>query len=221
MIPRACRDRLYPTAEQEQPLHRTLGCVRLVCDRALNLRTEAWNQRQERVRDDRTSRMLTQRKKRGGLNCSNEVGCVPLQPGLRNLPTAFANVWAGRAKSPRFKQKRNGSSEDINQLQRFHKRSVPHQKNDRWVGASRLALERSRADRSLRLARRRFPIARSIRTRMKLAIQSSCPSYLIPVSFLASVSRTRSKANSSERSGLRIRNWQAVERLARWRDRIV
>jgi putative transposase len=45
----AFRYRVYPTPEQETLLRRTLGCVRLVYNRALNARTEAWYERQEKV----------------------------------------------------------------------------------------------------------------------------------------------------------------------------
>ena len=40
--------RFYPTPEQESLLRRTLGCVRLVYNKALHLRTQAWYERQER-----------------------------------------------------------------------------------------------------------------------------------------------------------------------------
>jgi putative transposase len=43
----------------------------------------------------------------------NEVSCVPLQQGLRHLQKAFANFWAGRAKYPNFKKKRNGGSAEF------------------------------------------------------------------------------------------------------------
>ncbi|TRU54909.1 MAG: transposase, partial [Microcystis aeruginosa Ma_QC_C_20070823_S13] len=41
--------RFYPTPEQESLLRRTLGCVRLVYNKALHERTQAWYERQERV----------------------------------------------------------------------------------------------------------------------------------------------------------------------------
>ncbi len=41
--------RFYPTPTQESLLRRTLGCVRLVYNKALHVRTQAWYERQERV----------------------------------------------------------------------------------------------------------------------------------------------------------------------------
>ena len=42
MKERAYRFRFYPTTEQENLLRRTMGCVRLVYNKALAVRTEAW-----------------------------------------------------------------------------------------------------------------------------------------------------------------------------------
>ncbi|NEO33811.1 MAG: IS200/IS605 family element transposase accessory protein TnpB [Symploca sp. SIO3C6] len=108
MTQRAYRYRLYPTAEQESLLRRTLGCVRLVYNKALGLRTEAWYERQQRIDYKQSSNLLTQWKKQEDLDFLNEVSCVPLQQCLRHLQKAFTNFWAKRAKYPRFKKKRNG-----------------------------------------------------------------------------------------------------------------
>ncbi len=113
MTQRAYRYRFYPTEEQEQLLRRTLGCVRLVYNKALHSRTEAWYEQQERVGYSETSGMLTTWKKQEDLQFLNEVSCVPLQQGLRHLQKAFANFWAGRAKYPNFKKKRSGGSAEF------------------------------------------------------------------------------------------------------------
>jgi len=105
--------RFYPTPEQESLLRRTLGCVRLVYNKALQVRTQAWYERQDRVGYNQTSSMLTQWKKEQELDFLNEVSCVPLQQGLRHLQTAFVNFFAGRAQYPNFKKKRNGGSAEF------------------------------------------------------------------------------------------------------------
>jgi putative transposase len=110
---KAFRYRFYPTPEQESLLRRTLGCVRLVYNKALHERTQAWYERQERVGYPETSTMLTQWKKQEELDFLNEVSCVPMQQGLRHLQTAFTNFFAGRAKYPNFKKKRNGGSAEF------------------------------------------------------------------------------------------------------------
>lgn len=109
----AYRYRFYPTEEQETLLRRTMGCARLVYNRALAARTEGWYERQERIGYADTSTMLTQWKKLDDLQFLNEVSCVPLQQGLRHLQKAFANFWAGTAKYPNFKKKHNGGSAEF------------------------------------------------------------------------------------------------------------
>jgi putative transposase len=113
MREKAYRYRFYPTTEQEQLLRRTMGCVRLVYNKALHTRTEAWYERQDRVDYKQTSGMLTQWKKQEDLQFLNEVSSVPLQQGLRNLQKAFTNFWAGRARYPNFKKKRSGGSAEF------------------------------------------------------------------------------------------------------------
>ena len=113
MRSRAYKYRFYPTAEQESLLRRTMGCVRLVYNKALATRTEAWYERQERVDYKQTSSLLTGWKKTGELDFLNEVSCVPLQQCLRHLQKAFANFWGKRAKYPRFKKKRKGGSAEF------------------------------------------------------------------------------------------------------------
>ena len=113
MAQKAFRYRFYPTAEQEQLLRRTMGCTRLVYNKALAARTEAWYERQERVGYKETSAMLTGWKKEDDLSFLNEVSCVPLQQGLRHLQKAFTNFFAGRAKYPNFKKKHHGGSAEF------------------------------------------------------------------------------------------------------------
>ncbi|MGK7947340.1 MAG: RNA-guided endonuclease InsQ/TnpB family protein [Xenococcaceae cyanobacterium] len=113
MVERAYRYRFYPTTEQEDLLRRTMGCVRLVYNKALAKRTEAWYERQERIQYKETSSLLTSWKKTEDLSFLNEVSCVPLQQCLRHLQKAFANFWGKRAKYPRFKKKRSGGSAEF------------------------------------------------------------------------------------------------------------
>ena len=110
---KAYRYRFYPTTEQESLLRRTMGCARLVYNKALAARTEAWYERQERIDFVKTSSMLTGWKKQEDLDFLNEVSSVPLQQGLRNLQKAFTNFWAGRAKYPNFKKKHSGGSAEF------------------------------------------------------------------------------------------------------------
>src|SRR6476660_1328467 len=105
-VKRAFRYRFYPSPGQAAELSRTFGCVRLVYNRALAARTEAWTLRQERVNYNTTSAMLTAWKKTEELAFLNEVSCVPLQQALRHLQVAFTNFFARRARYPTFKSKK-------------------------------------------------------------------------------------------------------------------
>ena len=113
MMQRAFKYRFYPTPEQQALLKRTMGCARLVYNRALAARTEAWYERQERVGYSETSTMLTSWKKQEDLQFLNEVSCVPLQQGLRHLQSAFTNFFGGRAEYPNFKKKHHGGSAEF------------------------------------------------------------------------------------------------------------
>ncbi len=113
MVEKAYKFRFYPTPEQENLLRRTLGCVRLIYNKALAVRTQAWYEKQERVSYKQTSAMLTNWKKQEDLDFLTEVSSVPLQQSLRHLQTAFTNFFSGRAKYPNFKKKRNGGSSEF------------------------------------------------------------------------------------------------------------
>ncbi|MBD2004687.1 MULTISPECIES: RNA-guided endonuclease InsQ/TnpB family protein [Cyanophyceae] len=110
---KAFKYRFYPTPEQETLLRRTIGCTRLVYNRALALRTEAWYEHKKRVGYNETSAMLTEWKKDENLVFLHEVSCVPLQQGLRHLQKAFSNFFEGRTKYPTFKKKRNGGNAEF------------------------------------------------------------------------------------------------------------
>ena len=102
---RAYRFRFYPTCEQAMTLARTFGCVRVVYNHMLALRSTAWTERQDRLGYHATSAALTALKKTPEHCWLSEVNSVPLQQTLRHLQTAFVNFFARRAGYPRFKRK--------------------------------------------------------------------------------------------------------------------
>lgn len=104
-IKRAYRFRFYPTPEQETLLAQTFGCVRVVYNHMLRLRSEAWEQRQERMGYNDSSASLTLLKKQPEYAWLNDVSSVPLQQALRHLQTAFGNFFAKRGCYPQFKRK--------------------------------------------------------------------------------------------------------------------
>lgn len=78
-VRRAYRFRFYPTPQQEELLRRTLGCARLVYNKALALRSESWTCDRRNVTFKDTSRLLTEWKRDENLGFLNDVSCVPLQ----------------------------------------------------------------------------------------------------------------------------------------------
>ena len=106
MVKRAYKYRFYPTPAQAQELARTFGCVRKVWNLALDARTTAWYQRQQRVGYVQTSALLTEWKRSEDLAFLNEVSWVPLQQALRHLQGAFAAFWDKRARYPKFKSRK-------------------------------------------------------------------------------------------------------------------
>ncbi|WP_017609233.1 RNA-guided endonuclease InsQ/TnpB family protein [Nocardiopsis xinjiangensis] len=103
----AYKCRAYPDPEQAAQLGRTFGCVRLVWNKTLSARQDAYRQRGEKTSYKATDAALTGWKRGQDLAFLSEVSSVPLQQTLRHQHTAFANFFAGRAKYPRFKS-RNG-----------------------------------------------------------------------------------------------------------------
>lgn len=112
MTYRAFKYRFYPTSTQEILLRRTFGCVRLVFNKALALRSNAWKNEKIRIGHFDLDKALTAWKKEDELRFLNEVSCVPLQQALRHLDKAFTNFFAKRSGYPKFKHKCNeGSAE--------------------------------------------------------------------------------------------------------------
>ena len=97
---------LLPVAAQAAELARTFGCVRKVWNLALDARTTAWYQRQQRVGYVQSSAMLTEWKRSEDLAFLAEVSSVPLQQTLRHLQGAFAAFWDKRARYPQFKSRK-------------------------------------------------------------------------------------------------------------------
>ena len=108
--PRAYRYRCYPTPAQAAVLARTFGCARFVFNWALQVRSDAYQERQERPSYQDTSAALTTLKQQPETAWLTEVASVPLQQSLRHLDTAFRAFFAHRARYPRFKKKRGKQS---------------------------------------------------------------------------------------------------------------
>lgn len=106
LIHRAYKYRIYPTAQQARLFNQTIGCARLIYNKALAERTRAWTQEQRRVSYEDTAKMLTAWKKDPELAFLKDVSNIALQQSLRHLQSAFVKFWGKSAKYPTFKSKK-------------------------------------------------------------------------------------------------------------------
>lgn len=98
--------RIYPTKEQKSLINQTFGCCRLVYNKGLAMRNEAY-QNGRKVGYVQTSAMLTDLKKTDEFAFLRIVDSVALQQALRDLDCAFTNFFQKRASYPVFKSKHN------------------------------------------------------------------------------------------------------------------
>ena len=107
----------YPDKEQINLIEQTFGCCRLIYNRGLAMRDEAYADGQ-RVGYNQTSAMLTGLKRSEEFAFLRAVDSIALQQALRDLDRGFTNFYQKRAKHPVFRSKRNSrqSYRTVNQM---------------------------------------------------------------------------------------------------------
>jgi len=98
--------RIYPNREQQNLINQTLGCCRLVYNKGLAMRNEAYKNG-NKIGYTQTSAMLTELKKDDDFSFLRDVDSIALQQSLRDLDRSFVNFFAKRAAHPAFKSKHN------------------------------------------------------------------------------------------------------------------
>ena len=96
--------RAYPNKEQQNLINQTLGCCRLIYNKGLAMRDEAYKNGLK-VGYSQTSAMLTDLKKHDDFAFLKEVDSIALQQALRDLDRGYVNFFQKRAKHPQFKSK--------------------------------------------------------------------------------------------------------------------
>ena len=96
--------RAYPNKEQQNLINQTLGCCRLIYNKGLAMRDEAYKNGLK-VGYSQTSAMMTDLKKHDDFAFLKEVDSIALQQALRDLDRGFVNFFQKRAKHPQFKSK--------------------------------------------------------------------------------------------------------------------
>lgn len=97
--------RIYPNKEQQQLIEQTFGCCRLVYNKALAYRKEAYDERQEKIGYKQTSAMLTDLKNQEEFSFLRDVDSIALQQALRDLDMSYSRFFKKIAKYPRFRKK--------------------------------------------------------------------------------------------------------------------
>ena len=88
--------RIYPNREQQNLINQTLGCCRLVYNRGLAMRKEAF-ENGSKIGYSQTSAMLTELKKSDDFAFLKAVDSIALQQSLRDLDRGFVNFFQKRA----------------------------------------------------------------------------------------------------------------------------
>ena len=98
--------RAYPNIMQQDLINQTLGCCRLIYNKGLAMRSDAFINGQKCSYTD-TSAMLTDLKKQNDYAFLKDVDSIALQQSLRDLDRGFKNFYDKRASHPQFKSKHN------------------------------------------------------------------------------------------------------------------
>lgn len=108
--------RIYPNREQQNLINQTLGCCRLIYNKGLAMREDAFKN-SNKIGYSQTSAMLTDLKKSEDFAFLKAVDSIALQQSLRDLDRGFINFFQKRASHPAFKSKHNNhqSYRTINQ----------------------------------------------------------------------------------------------------------
>jgi len=105
IINRSYRYRFYPTNEQKIQLSYEFGCSRFVYNHFLKERTDAYDEKKEKINYCKTSELLTELKNNEKYCWLKDVSSITLQQSLRDLDKAFTNFFARRARYPKFKKR--------------------------------------------------------------------------------------------------------------------
>ncbi len=98
--------RIYPNREQQNLINQILGCCRLIYNKGLAMRKEAYG-KGSKTGYSQTSAMLTELKKCEDFAFLKVVDSIALQQSLRDLDRGFVNFFQKRAAHPIFKSKHN------------------------------------------------------------------------------------------------------------------
>ncbi len=116
MMQKGVKFRIYPNREQQNVINQILGCCRLVYNKGLAMREDAYKSG-NKIGYSRTSAMLTDLKRNENFVFLKAADSIALQQSLRDLDRGYVNFFQKRAAHPAFKSKHNNhqSYRTINQ----------------------------------------------------------------------------------------------------------
>ena len=101
---RAYRYRIYPNEEQKVLMAKTFGCVRVVYNWALDVKSTLWKENKESIGSvTLINRMRSELK--AEKQWLGEVNSQALQTSIRNMDTAYTNFFKHGARFPNFKNR--------------------------------------------------------------------------------------------------------------------
>ena len=103
---KAYKFRIYPNQEQQVLLAKTFGCVRLVYNHYLDMKTKTYEESGKSISYTKCAADLVDLKKEKPF--LKEIDSIALQQALRHLDTAFQNFFRDKKVGyPKFKSKKN------------------------------------------------------------------------------------------------------------------
>lgn len=114
MANKAYTFRIYPTKEQEQLLMKTFGCVRFIYNKMLAERKETYEKFKDNKELLKKQKFPTPAKYKKEFEWLQEVDSLALANAQMNLQNSYNNFFAGRAKFPKFKSRKEKQSYTTN-----------------------------------------------------------------------------------------------------------
>ncbi|MCP3775186.1 transposase [Paenibacillus sp. MZ04-78.2] len=111
---KAYKFRLYPTAQQEQLLSKTFGCVRFVYNKMLAERKETYEQFKDDPDALKKQKLPTPAKYKSEHPWLKEVDSLALANAQLHLQKAYQNFFSRRAEFPKFKSRKAKQSYTTN-----------------------------------------------------------------------------------------------------------
>ena len=107
---KAFKYRMYPTDDQKVLLAKTFGCVRVVYNKSLELKTALYQTEKKGISTFELINRMAKWKQEPEYEWLKGVNSQALQGSIQNLDVAFTNFFRKTAKFPNFKSKSNHQS---------------------------------------------------------------------------------------------------------------